>query len=118
MNGNGVWKALATGLAGLNIGLVIAWWNAFQGKGVSQNEMQSYVREYMKEYREGISQHATSTDTKLGELSGKQEQLNLRLSKSEIQQTTDERDFTEFKTETKATNKLIADLLEQQKTKK
>ncbi len=116
--GNGVWKLAATAAVSVLVGMTIAWWSALQSKGVSQKDMQDYVREYMREYRESILQHATSSDTQIGTLRGTQEQMNLRLSKTELQQATDERDFSEFKSETKSKMGTVADYLESQKTKK
>ena len=45
-NGNGVWKAIATGLGGLVVGLLLAWFTAFSGKGVTTGELQQYVERY------------------------------------------------------------------------
>ncbi len=93
---------------------MLAWWTAFQGRGITRDEL----RNDMKEYKDSIRADLLSTNTQIGELKGKQDQIIARLSKVEFQQITDERDFTEFKTETKASNKLVADMLEAQKVKK
>ncbi len=113
-NGNGIFKMLAGAAGGLWIMAMLAWWTAFQGKGITRDEL----RNEMKEYKDSINQHSQQTDNQIGELKGRQEQALQRLSKVEYQQITDERDFTEFRTETKSTNKLVADMLEAQKVKK
>lgn len=46
INGNGgIWRAIATGLGGLLVGMTIAWFTALQSRGVSEREMKEYVRE-------------------------------------------------------------------------
>lgn len=44
-NTNGIWRAIATGLGGLLLGMTVAWFTAFQSRGVSQKEMEEYVRQ-------------------------------------------------------------------------
>ncbi len=113
-HGNGIFKMLAGAAGGLWIMAMLAWWTAFQGKGITRDEL----RNEMKEYKDSIRADLLLTNTQIGELKGKQEQALQRLSKVEYQQITDERDFIEFKTETKNNNKLVADYLEAQKVKK
>lgn len=49
-NGNGVardwWARTAVGLGGLLTGMTIAWFTAFEGRGVTRPEMELYVRDY------------------------------------------------------------------------
>ena len=118
--GNGVWKVLATGAFSLLLGFIVAWWTALQGKGVSQKEMQEYVKEYSPYVlqKPAIEQHIVDSNNRIGEIKGRQEQVLTRLSKVEFQLTTDERDFAEFKSETKTKMGTVADYLEAQKTKK
>ncbi len=113
-NGTGVYKTLAGAAGGLWIMSMVAYWTAFQGKGITRDEL----RNEMKEYKDSIYKDISTTNTQIGELKGREEQTAQRLSKVEFQQITDGRDFTEFKTETKQSNKLVADWMENQKTKK
>ncbi len=112
--GNGVWKLAATAAISVLLGFIVAWWTALQNKGINQNEL----REFMRDYKQGIAEHVTAVDTQIGELKGKQEQIIQRLSKVEYQQATDERDFIDFKSEAKTKMGTVADYLESQKTKK
>ncbi len=117
VNGSSVNRLLlaaTTGISGLFIGALIAWFTALQNKGITRDEL--HVE--MKEYRAEISQHTATTDNQIGEIRGKTEKLIGDLSKVQFQQSTDERDFTEFKTKTEKRNDLVADYLESQKTKK
>ncbi len=112
--GNGVWKTLAGAAGGLWIMSLLAWWTAFQTKGISQNEL----REFMLDYKQGIAEHVTSVDTQIGEIKGKQEKIQSDLSHVQYQQVTDENNFSEFKAKTEKTNDLVAGYLEQLKSKK
>ncbi len=114
VNGSGFYKTVAGAFAGLWISSMLAWWTAFQGKGITRDEL----RNEMKEYKDSVAKIASETDGKVGELRGKQEQLRSDLNNIQYKQMTDERDFVEFKTETKQSNKLVADWMEAQKVKK
>lgn len=114
VNGSGVFKVIAAAEFTLLLGLIGMWWTALQNKGINQNEL----REFMRDYKQSISEHVTAVDTQIGELKGRQDQILSRLSKVEFQQVTDGRDFTEFKAKTEKRNDLVADYLESQKTKK
>ncbi len=113
-NGTGIYKTLAGAAGGLWIMSMVAYWTAFQGKGITRDEL----RNEMKEYKDSISKDISTTNKDIGELKAKEDQTAQRLSKVEFQQITDGRDFTEFKTETKQSNKLVADWMEAQKAKK
>ncbi len=114
MNGGSVWKTLAGAAGGLWIMSLLAWWSAFQGKGITRDEL----RNEMKEYKDSISKDIATTNTQLGELKGKQDAIIKDLGNVQYKQLTDERDFSEFKAEQKQSNKLVADWMEGQKTKK
>ncbi len=113
-NGSGVYKTLAGAAGGLWIMSMVAYWTAFQGKGITRDEL----RNEMKEYKDSIYKDISTTNKEIGELKGREEQTAQRLSKVEFQQITDGRDFSEFKAETKQSNKLVADWMEAQKVKK
>lgn len=114
-NGNGVWKAVATGLGGLVAGLLVAWFTAFQGKGVSNKEMQEYIIQYYSTERRVIAEHTSQQDGYIGILQGKQEKLFERLATFEVNQKEHDRDITEIREKLK----LAANYLEeQQKVKK
>ncbi len=93
---------------------ILAWWTAFQSKGISQNEL----REFMRDYKQGIAEHVTAVDTQIGEIRGKQEKIQSDLSHVQYQQVSDENNFSEFKAETRKSNELVAGYLEQLKVKK
>ncbi len=112
--GNGVWKTLAGAAGGLWIMSILAWWTAFQSKGISQNEL----REFMRDYKQGIAEHVTAVDTQIGVIQGRQEKIQSDLSHVQYQQITDENNFAEFKAETKKSNELVAGYLEALKVKK
>ncbi len=114
VNGSGVFKVIAAAEFTLLLGLTGMWWTALQSKGINQNDL----REFMRDYKQGIAEHVTSVDTQLGVLTGKQENMAKDLAKVQFQQATDERDFIDFKSETKSKMGTVADYLEQQKTKK
>ncbi len=113
-NGSGFYKTVAGAFAGLWISSMLAWWTAFQGKGITRDEL----RNEMKEYKDSIYKDVATINTQIGELKGREEQTAQRISTVEFQQKTDGRDLTEFKTETKQSNKLVADWMEAQKAKK
>ncbi len=114
MNGGSVWKTLAGAAGGLWIMSLLAWWSAFQGKGITRDEL----RNEMKEYKDSISKDIATTNTQLGELKGKQDAVIKDLGNVQYKQLTDERDFVEFKTDTKKTMGTVADWMEGQKIKK
>ncbi len=114
VNGSGFYKTVAGAFAGLWISGMLAWWTAFQGKGITRDEL----RNEMKEYKDSVAKIASETDGKVGGLNGKQEQLRSDLNNIQYKQMTDERDFVEFKTDTKKTMGTVADWMEATKTKK
>ncbi len=113
-HGNGVWKAIATGLGGLNVGLLIAWFSALQGKGVTQKDMQEYVDKYSPV----MPKDQAMQNTQIGEIRGRQEKLSIDLSNIQFKQSTDEHDFTEFKAKTEKNNEYWANFIEEQRKAK
>jgi hypothetical protein len=114
-NGNGVWKSVACGCAGLMVGLLLAWFTALQGKGVTQKEMQEYIIAYYATEKRVISEHTSQQDTYIGILQGKQEKIIQDLSECKVSQKEHDRDITEIREKLK----LAANYLEeQQKVKK
>ena len=119
-NGNGVWKAIATGLGGLVVGLLLAWFTAFQSKGVTTKELQEYVEKYSPyaQQRDVIQQHFTNQDQAIGQLQGKQERLYERMNANEYKITECDRQITELHTDVKTKMDIVATFLEQQKAKR
>ncbi len=113
-NGNGVWKAIATGLGGLVIGLLLAWFTAFQGKGVSQKEMQEYVDKYSPVLPKDI----TTLSGQIAVMVGKQDRMFESISTLQNNERTDEKEVTEFKTETRKNNEYVANYIEEQRKAK
>ena len=112
--GNSVWKTLAGAAGGLWIMSLLAWWSAFQGKGITRDEL----RNEMKEYKDSIAKDMATSNTQIGEVKGQVGKMATDLQQVQYRQLTDEQNFTEFKTETKNNNKLVADWIEGQKVKK
>jgi len=113
-NGNGVWKAIATGLGGLVIGLLLAWFTAYSGKGVTLKEMQEYVDKYSPV----LPKDQALQTAQIGELRGKQERIADRLNSLENNEKVDEREVTEFKTEQRKNNDLVATYIDEQRKAK
>lgn len=91
LNGNGIWKAIATGLGGLLVGMTVAWFTALQYRGVSQRDIEEIIRdsqieqekhllsrtemhEYVKEYspwsfdKQAVISRLATQDQNIGEL--------------------------------------------------
>ena len=114
-NGNGVWRAIASGLAGMCLGLLAAWFTALQGKGVTQKDMQEYIIGYYATERRVIAEHTSQQDGYIGILQGKQEKLFDAVSEIKSNEKEHDRDIIEIKEKLK----LAANYLEeQQKAKK
>ncbi len=97
---NGVWRAIACGLAGLNVGLVTALFAALSNKGVTTKEMQEYVKDfspYNKDVEHLLTEHNLYQDTAIGVLTGKQDKITERLSVQEATQKEQDRDLTDCK---------------------
>ena len=118
-NGNGVWKAIATGLGGLVVGLLLAWFTAFSGKGVTTGELQQYVERYSPyaQQKDVIAQHLQVLDTAIGELRGKQDRNYERLNKVENDNDKCNLSIKSLETEVRAKMGTVADYLEQRKAK-
>ena len=77
-NGNGtIWKMATSILAGVNIGLVAAYFTALQSRGVSQREMQEYVDKFSPYSQDKglLSEHNINQDKDIGILKGQTERL-------------------------------------------
>ncbi len=114
VNESGVFKMLAGAAGGLWIMAMLAWWTAFQGRGITREEL----RNEMKEYKDTISKDMTTSTTSIGRLEGEVGKITTDLQGIQYRQLTDEQNFTEFKAEQKQSNKLMADWMEAQKVKK
>jgi uncharacterized membrane-anchored protein YhcB (DUF1043 family) len=119
-NGYGIWRAVATGLGGLVIGLLLAWFTAFTSKGVTQAEMQEYVTKYSPYSMEkaSINEHNQTQDGQIGELRGKQDRVFERLQNLESKLSNDERELSEFKENSKNKFQDVANLLDEQRKAK
>ncbi len=118
--GNGVWKTLAGAAGGLWIMSLLAWWTAFQGKGISRFELQEYVDKYSpySQQKEVIAAHFANQDISLGELRGKSDKAYERLNKVENDTDKCEREILALSNEVKTKMDIVATMLEQQKAKK
>ncbi len=114
VNETGVFKMLAGAAGGLWIMTMLAWWTAFQGRGITREEL----RNEMKEYKDTISKDIATSTNSIGRLEGEVGKITTDLQGIQYRQLTDEQNFTEFKAEQKQSNKLVADWMEAQKVKK
>ncbi len=114
VNESGVFKMLAGAAGGLWIMAMLAWWTAFQGRGITREEL----RNEMKEYKDTISKDMATSTNSIGRLEGEVGKITTDLQGIQYRQLTDEQNFTEFKAEQKQSNKLVADWMEAQKVKK
>ncbi len=114
-NGNGVWKAIATGLGGLVCGLLVAWFTAFMGKGVNQKEMEDYIRDHSPYAydKQVLTEHNSIQDNKIGSLEGKQERTVDRVNKLENDVDKCDRELQTLTAEMKTKMGTVADMLEQ-----
>ncbi len=112
-NGHGIWRALACGLAGLNVGLVVAWFTAIQNKGVTSRDLEDYVDKHSPYLADKalLAEHNRTQDESLGILRGKQERVIDRLGVLETIQKDSDRDLSDCKKEMK----LVADYMEEQR---
>ena len=103
-NGNGtIWKVTTSGLAGLFIGMTVAWFTATQSKGVTQKDMQDYVDRFSpySHDKELIALQQASQDEKLGSLMGLKDRIFDRLNKIEESKIIIDRDLQEHDTKIK-----------------
>lgn len=108
-NGNGVWKAIATGLGGLVVGLLLAWFSAFQKQGVTEPRMQEYVDKYSPIMPKDIA----TLSGQIGELRAKNEESSRRLYKVESDVDKCDRELQSLTSDVKTKMGTVADMLEQ-----
>ncbi len=105
---------LAGAAGGLWIMTMLAWWTAFQGRGITRDELRNEI----KEYKDSIAKDIATSNNQIGRLEGEVGKITTDLQGVQYRQLTDEQNFTEFKAEQKQSNKLVADWMEAQKVKK
>ena len=97
-NGNGtIWKVTTSGLAGLFIGMTVAWFTATQNKGVTQKDMQDYVDRFSpySHDKEIIALQQASQDEKIGALNGFKDRLFDRIKTIEEDRIIEKRDVAD-----------------------
>ena len=113
-NGNGtIWKVATSGIAGLFIGMVVAWFTALQNKGVSQRDMQEYVDKFSpySHDKEALTLQQSSQDQKIGELAAFKDRIFDRLTKADKDISENTRDISDHDKKIK----LLTDYIEAQK---
>ncbi len=114
MNGNHIalWRMLASGGWGLAAGILLAYFNAMQSKGVTTKEMQDFDKEYSlyAKEKESIFQHNQTQDGQIGTLQGIQQSNIARMSAHDAKFHDDERDIEELKGKVKR----FGDFIEEQ----
>jgi len=116
-NGNGtIWKMATSILAGLVIGLVVAYFTALQGKGSTQKDVQEYVEKFSpySHDKEVIALQQQNQDKEIGILHGFKDRIFDRLNKIEEKQFGYDRDIADHDKKIKT----IADYMEAEKTPK
>ncbi len=106
---SGVWKAIATGLGGLVVGLLLAWFSAFQKQGVTEVRMQEYVDKYSPVMPKDI----VSVSGQIGEIRAKNEEASRRLYKVESDVDKCDRELQSLTSDVKNKMGTVADMLEQ-----
>ncbi len=113
-NGNHIalWKMLASGGWGLAAGVLLAYFNAIQSKGVTEDKMQSYDKDYSMyaQAKEGITSHNASQDQQIGILQGIQQSNIGRLNAHDTKFHDDEKDIEDLKGKVKR----FGDFIEEQ----
>ncbi len=119
-HGNGVWKAIATGLGGIVMGLLLAWFTAYQSKGVTQKEMQEYVERFSpySQQKDVLSAQQATQDRQIGELQALSSRAFDRVTTLDSKLHDNDREIIELRNEVKTKMDIVATLLEQQKAKK
>lgn len=111
-NGNHValWKMLASGGWGVAAGILLAYFNAMQSKGVTQKEMQDYDKEYslFAQQKDGITQRNQTQDNQIGTLQGIQQSNIAKLAAHDTKFHDDERDIIDLQNKVK----LFADYID------
>ncbi len=101
MNGNHIalWKMLASGGWGVAAGVLLAYFNAVQSKGVTEKQMQDYDKDYSlyAQAKEGIAIRNQTQDNQIGALQGIQKTNIDKLSQHDTKFHDDERDIEELK---------------------
>jgi hypothetical protein len=101
MNGNHIalWKMLASGGWGVAAGVLLAYFNAVQSKGVTQKDMQDFDKEFSlyAQQKEGIASRNSSQDQQIGALQAVQQSNIGKLNTHDSKLHDDERDIEELK---------------------
>ncbi len=108
----GVWRMIAAGGWGLVGGLFLAWLTALQSKGVTQEKMQEYDKEYSlyAQQKEGINQRNQTQDEKLGILQGLQQANIAKLSTHDGKLHDEDRDIIELQNKVKQFGDFVDEL--------
>ncbi len=114
VNGNhvGVWRMIAAGGWGLVGGLFLAWLTAMQSKGVTQEKMQEYDKEYSlyAQQKDGITLRNQTQDDKIGTLQGLQQANIAKLATHDGKLHDEERDIIELQNKVKQFGDFVDEL--------
>ena len=114
-NGNGtIWKVSTSLLAGLFVSMVVAYFTALQGKGISRDDMEKYVKDYSARDKELLAIQQSNQDRQIGVLEGKTDRLSDLMKMFGEKHATYEAHFIELD----GKFKLLGDYMEAQKTPK
>ncbi len=110
-NGNGVWRAISTGLGGLVVGLLLAWFQAFQKAGVTHQELVEYEDKYSPymQQKDVLAQNNRIQDQEIGAVQAVQQRNVERLNVYDSKFHDDERDIVELQGKVKT----FADFIEE-----
>jgi DNA-binding transcriptional MerR regulator len=93
---------------------LLAWWTAFQSKGVTQKELQEYVDRWSQSKEAIVATQQANQDRDIGTLMGKGERIIDRMNVSEGKINELEHGQIEFKTKLD----LVANYLEEERKAK
>jgi hypothetical protein len=111
-NGGTIWRMATSMLAGLVIGLLVAWWTATQSKGVTEAQMERFVQDYSPyaKDKELLASHNSIQDQQIGELRGSEDKIMTRLSTLDFKVSSDEKDIVDIRNKIDLTANFIEEL--------
>ncbi len=111
-----VWRVLATSGWSLLAGTLLAWFTAWQGKGISMKDLQDYEDKYSPymQQKETLAMHNQVQDTQIGVLQGIQQRNIEKINSYDGKFHDAERDIIDLQNKVK----LFGDYIEGQRLKK
>lgn len=111
-----LWKMIAVAGWSLVLPLLLAWFTAFRDRGMTSDEVHSYVIDYVSKYtpysfdKAILADHVARQDASIGANEGKIERLFTRVADIEKKEEVDNHDRADIQTKMA----IVKDLLEAQ----